>query len=59
MLSFRNLIAINVWISFQERIPAPVPERTKEDVLLFFKLYYPEREELRYVAIIGHVCTWL
>lgn len=38
---------------FQEGIPAPVPERTKEDVLLFFKLYSPEREELRYVIISG------
>jgi hypothetical protein len=32
---------------FQERIPIPPPDKTKEDVLLFFKLYNPEKEELR------------
>jgi ubiquitin carboxyl-terminal hydrolase 7 len=32
---------------FQEHIPIPPPEKTKEDVLLFFKLYNPEKEELR------------
>ncbi|KAF5747748.1 hypothetical protein HS088_TW05G00475 [Tripterygium wilfordii] len=30
--------------------PIPPPVRTKEDILLFFKLYNPEREELRYVG---------
>jgi ubiquitin carboxyl-terminal hydrolase 7 len=35
---------------FQEHIPIPPPEKTKEDVLLFFKLYNPEKEELRYVG---------
>jgi ubiquitin carboxyl-terminal hydrolase 7 len=30
--------------------PIPLPEKTKEDVLLFFKLYDPEKEELRYVG---------
>uniref|UniRef100_A0A0D6QUA6 ubiquitinyl hydrolase 1 n=1 Tax=Araucaria cunninghamii TaxID=56994 RepID=A0A0D6QUA6_ARACU len=28
----------------------PPPEKTKEDILLFFKLYDPEKEELRYVG---------
>ncbi|KAK1288930.1 Ubiquitin carboxyl-terminal hydrolase 12 [Acorus calamus] len=30
--------------------PIPPPEKTKEDILLFFKLYDPEKEELRYVG---------
>ncbi|KAI4382644.1 hypothetical protein MLD38_008581 [Melastoma candidum] len=30
--------------------PVPPPEKTKEDILLFFKLYDPVREELRYVG---------
>ncbi|CAM6108023.1 unnamed protein product [Calypogeia fissa] len=33
-----------------QRIPVPPSEKTKEDVLLFFKLYNPEKEELRYVG---------
>ncbi|KAJ1702648.1 hypothetical protein LUZ63_002427 [Rhynchospora breviuscula] len=28
----------------------PPPERSKEDILLFFKLYDPEKEQLRYVG---------
>ncbi|PKA50906.1 Ubiquitin carboxyl-terminal hydrolase 12 [Apostasia shenzhenica] len=28
----------------------PLPEKTKENILLFFKLYDPEKEELRYVG---------
>lgn len=28
----------------------PPPDKTKDDILLFFKLYDPEREELRYVG---------
>ncbi|KAG0478767.1 hypothetical protein HPP92_013486 [Vanilla planifolia] len=28
----------------------PLPDKTKEDILLFFKLYDPEKEELRYVG---------
>jgi ubiquitin carboxyl-terminal hydrolase 7 len=34
----------------EQRIQAPPSEKTKEDVLLFFKLYNPETEELRYVG---------
>ncbi|KAH9659388.1 ubiquitin carboxyl-terminal hydrolase 13 [Citrus sinensis] len=30
--------------------PIAPPEKTKEDILLFFKLYDPEKEELRYVG---------
>ncbi|KAL3323888.1 hypothetical protein AABB24_038191, partial [Solanum stoloniferum] len=30
--------------------PCPPPEKTKEDILLFFKLYDPLNEEIRYVG---------
>ncbi|KAK4772063.1 hypothetical protein SAY86_013838 [Trapa natans] len=30
--------------------PVPPPEKTKEDILLFFKLYDPAKEALRYVG---------
>ncbi|KAH7561340.1 hypothetical protein JRO89_XS10G0213700 [Xanthoceras sorbifolium] len=30
--------------------PIAPPEKTKEDILLFFKLYDPDKEELRYVG---------
>ncbi|WMV31567.1 hypothetical protein MTR67_024952, partial [Solanum verrucosum] len=30
--------------------PFPPPEKTKEDILLFFKLYDPLKEEIRYVG---------
>ncbi|XP_044483132.1 ubiquitin C-terminal hydrolase 12-like isoform X3 [Mangifera indica] len=30
--------------------PIAPPDKTKEDILLFFKLYEPEKEELRYVG---------
>ncbi|XP_074565109.1 ubiquitin C-terminal hydrolase 13-like [Curcuma longa] len=30
--------------------PCPLPDKTKEDILLFFKFYDPEKEELRYVG---------
>ncbi|KAA8518418.1 hypothetical protein F0562_015892 [Nyssa sinensis] len=30
--------------------PIPLPDKIKEDILLFFKLYDPEKEELRYVG---------
>lgn len=32
----------------QDLQPAPPPEKTKEEILLFFKLYDPIKEELRY-----------
>ncbi|KAI3938563.1 hypothetical protein MKW98_016068 [Papaver atlanticum] len=34
----------------QELHPIPLPDRTKEDILLFFKLYDAEKEEIRYVG---------
>ncbi|URE06756.1 ubiquitin carboxyl-terminal hydrolase [Musa troglodytarum] len=30
--------------------PLPPPQKTKEDILLFFKLYDPEKEDLRFVG---------
>ncbi|XP_015647294.1 ubiquitin C-terminal hydrolase 12 isoform X2 [Oryza sativa Japonica Group] len=30
--------------------PLPLPDKTREDILLFFKLYDPEKEQLRYVG---------
>ncbi|KAL8486392.1 hypothetical protein ACS0TY_023181 [Phlomoides rotata] len=30
--------------------PLPPPEKSKEDILLFFKLYDPEKKELRFVG---------
>ncbi|CAA3017073.1 ubiquitin carboxyl-terminal hydrolase 12-like isoform X2 [Olea europaea var. sylvestris] len=34
----------------QDLRPVPLPDKSKEDILLFFKLYDPEKEELRYVG---------
>ncbi|XP_044462738.1 ubiquitin C-terminal hydrolase 12-like isoform X4 [Mangifera indica] len=34
----------------QDLRPIPLPDKTKEDILLFFKLYDPVKEELRYVG---------
>ncbi|KAL1815103.1 ubiquitin C-terminal hydrolase 12 isoform X1 [Daucus carota subsp. sativus] len=34
----------------QDLHPLPPPDRSKEDILLFFKLYDPKKEELRYVG---------
>ncbi|XP_048137626.1 uncharacterized protein LOC125315804 [Rhodamnia argentea] len=33
-----------------DQIPVAPPEKSKEDILLFFKLYSPEKGELRYVG---------
>ncbi|XP_048432621.1 ubiquitin C-terminal hydrolase 12-like [Pyrus x bretschneideri] len=30
--------------------PIPLPDKTNEDILLFFKLYEPEKQELRFVG---------
>ncbi|XP_066396753.1 ubiquitin C-terminal hydrolase 12-like isoform X2 [Miscanthus floridulus] len=30
--------------------PLPLPDKTREDIFLFFKLYEPEKEQLRYVG---------
>ncbi|KAI3783642.1 hypothetical protein L1987_42728 [Smallanthus sonchifolius] len=34
----------------QNSLPVPPPAKTKEEILLFFKLYDPLKEELRYVG---------
>ncbi|KAL1821181.1 ubiquitin C-terminal hydrolase 12 [Daucus carota subsp. sativus] len=34
----------------QDRLPISPPDKSKEDILLFFKLYDPKKEELRYVG---------
>ncbi|KAF0919160.1 hypothetical protein E2562_028458 [Oryza meyeriana var. granulata] len=34
----------------QENHPIAAPPKTKDDILIFFKLYDPEKEELRYVG---------
>ncbi|XVE75807.1 hypothetical protein DITRI_Ditri12bG0121700 [Diplodiscus trichospermus] len=34
----------------QDLRPIPPPDKTREDILLFFKLYDPEKGELRYVG---------
>lgn len=34
----------------QDLLPLSPPEKTKEEILLFFKLYDPVKEELRYVC---------
>lgn len=41
------IIAINC-IVLQDLRPISPPDKTKEDILLFFKLYDPEKKELRY-----------
>ncbi|XP_056171640.1 ubiquitin C-terminal hydrolase 12-like isoform X2 [Syzygium oleosum] len=33
-----------------DQVPVSPPEKSKEDILLFFKLYNPEKGELRYVG---------
>ncbi|KAK7306657.1 hypothetical protein VNO77_44609 [Canavalia gladiata] len=37
--------------------PITPPDKTKDDILLFFKLYDPEKEELRYVGRLFVKCT--
>ncbi|CAN1298209.1 Ubiquitin C-terminal hydrolase 12 [Linum perenne] len=37
-------------VLFKDMHPIAPPERTKEDILLFFKLYDPLKEELRYLG---------
>ncbi|KAH9699310.1 ubiquitin carboxyl-terminal hydrolase 12 [Citrus sinensis] len=47
-LSFQDFSFLALLI--QDLRPIAPPEKTKEDILLFFKLYDPEKEELRYVG---------
>lgn len=37
---------------FKDLRPIPPPDKSKEDILLFFKLYDPEKGELRYVVVL-------
>ncbi|KAJ1410275.1 Ubiquitin specific protease, conserved site [Sesbania bispinosa] len=37
--------------------PIAPPDKTKDDILLFFKLYDPEKEELRFVGRLFVKCT--
>jgi ubiquitin carboxyl-terminal hydrolase 7 len=41
---------LEVYLPNPTQGPAVPLEKTKEDILLFFKLYNPEKEELRYVG---------
>ena len=38
----------------QELHPLPPPEKSKDDILLFFKLYDPEKEQLRYFEFVDY-----
>uniref|UniRef100_A0A5B6Z731 ubiquitinyl hydrolase 1 n=1 Tax=Davidia involucrata TaxID=16924 RepID=A0A5B6Z731_DAVIN len=41
----------------QDLRPVPPPEKAKEDIFLFFKLYDPLKEELRFVGRLFVKCT--
>ncbi|XP_030962284.1 ubiquitin carboxyl-terminal hydrolase 12-like isoform X2 [Quercus lobata] len=45
-----NNAELKLFLEVELGQPVPPPERTKEDILLFFKLYDPSKEELRYVG---------
>ena len=47
ILFYAKVIA-TAFIMLQDLRPIPPPEKTKEEILLFFKLYNPEKKELRY-----------
>lgn len=36
------------YVTNQDSRPIPLPNKAKDDILLFFKLYDPEKEEIRY-----------
>ncbi|XP_047150238.1 ubiquitin C-terminal hydrolase 13-like isoform X2 [Vigna umbellata] len=40
-------LEVELWLDL---LPIAPPHKTKDDILLFFKLYDPEKEELRYVG---------
>lgn len=45
----------------QDLRPIAPPDKTKEDILLFFKLYDPEKKELRYsepVHVLLHIFSF-
>ena len=39
--------------TMQDLRPIPPPVKTKEDILIFFKLYDPLKEELRYFTFLS------
>lgn len=51
---FRSSVLLNFFfllVIMKDLRPLPPPDKTKEDILLFFKLYDPDKEELRYLLI--------
>ncbi len=42
-----SFVLLLIYIITQDLQPVPPPERTKEDIMLYFKLYDPSKEELR------------
>uniref|UniRef100_A0A2N9EUT0 Ubiquitin carboxyl-terminal hydrolase 7 ICP0-binding domain-containing protein n=1 Tax=Fagus sylvatica TaxID=28930 RepID=A0A2N9EUT0_FAGSY len=45
-----SFVLLLIYIITQDLQPVPPPERTKEDIMLYFKLYDPSKEELRFVG---------
>nr|XP_023929858.1 ubiquitin carboxyl-terminal hydrolase 12-like isoform X3 [Quercus suber] len=45
-----NNAELKLFLEVELGQPVPPPKRTKRDILLFFKLYDPSKEELRYVG---------
>lgn len=43
----------------QENHPISVPPKTKDDILIFFKLYDPEKEELRLFLSLVYAYSYL
>lgn len=44
---------IVVWL--QNSIPIPPPEKSRDNILLFFKLYEPEKGEFRFVCFLSYI----
>ncbi|CAI9095952.1 OLC1v1031999C1 [Oldenlandia corymbosa var. corymbosa] len=42
-------VELNLFLEVMDLNPEPLPEKTEENILLFFKVYDPEKEEHRYV----------
>ncbi|CAN6577224.1 unnamed protein product [Malus baccata var. baccata] len=46
-----NMLELFLEVEFGPNLhPIPPPEKTNEDILLFFKLYDPEKQEIRFVG---------
>ncbi|KAI9157792.1 hypothetical protein LWI28_028181 [Acer negundo] len=45
-----NNAELKLFLEVEIGQPVPLPEKTKEEILLFFKLYDPLKEELRYAG---------